>query len=95
MGLLAYNLRYLLRAFYMEGDEVQRSVEWLIRRAVKVASRVSYHSRHWWVHVALALPLRHHYQAVLGQTEWFQLDWVNNDGLLCPQIGETYDFQRS
>jgi hypothetical protein len=66
MGLLAYNLLHLLREFYMEGEEVKRSVEWLIRRVVKVASRVSCHSRYWWVHVATAFPLRHHYQAVFG-----------------------------
>jgi transposase len=66
MGLLAYNLLHLLREFYMEGEDVKRSVEWLIRRVVKVAARVSYHSRYWWVHVASAFPLRHHYQAVLG-----------------------------
>jgi hypothetical protein len=66
MGLLAYNLLHLLREFYMEGEEVKRSIEWIIRRMVKVASRVSYHSRYWWVHVASAFPLRHHYQAVFG-----------------------------
>ena len=66
MGLLAYNLLHLLREFYMEGEEVKRSIEWIIRRMVKVASRVSYHSRYWWVHVASAFPLCHHYQAVFG-----------------------------
>ena len=66
MSLLAYNLLYLLREFYLKGEEVKRSVEWLIRRVVKVAARVSYHSRYWWVHVASAFPLRHHYQAVFG-----------------------------
>jgi len=66
MGLLANNLLHLLREFYIEGEEVKRSVECLIRRIVKVASRVSYHSRYWWVHVASAFPLRHHYQAVFG-----------------------------
>jgi hypothetical protein len=50
----------------MVGEEVKRSIEWIIRRMVKVASRVSYHSRYWWVHVASAFPLRHHYQAVFG-----------------------------
>ena len=35
-------------------EEVKRSVERLIRRVVKVASRVSCHSRYWWVHVASA-----------------------------------------
>ena len=66
MGLLAYNLLHLLREFYLKGEEVRRSVEWLIRRVVKVASRVSYHSRYWWVHMASAFPLRHHYQTMLG-----------------------------
>ena len=40
MGLLAYNLLHLLREFYLKGEDVQRSVEWLIRRMVKVAPRV-------------------------------------------------------
>ena len=66
MGLLAYNLLHLIREFYMVGEEVKRSIEWIIRRMVKVASRVSYHSRYWRVHVASAFPLRHHYQAVFG-----------------------------
>ncbi len=65
-GLLAYNLLHLLREFYMEGEEVKRSIEWIIRRVIKVASRVSYHSRYWWVHAASSFPLRHHYQAVFG-----------------------------
>ncbi len=66
MGLLAYNLLHLVRELYMVGEEVKRSIEWIIRRMVKVASRVSYHSRYWWVHVSSAFPLRHHYQAVFG-----------------------------
>ena len=66
MGLLAYNLLHLVREFYMIGEEVRRSIEWIIRRTLKVASRVSYHSRYWWVHMALAFPLRRHYQAVFG-----------------------------
>jgi hypothetical protein len=89
MGLLAYNLLHLLREFYMEGEEVKRSVEWLIRRIVKVASRVSYHSRYWWMHVASAFPLRHHYQAMLSLADgMFWLDSVKTDGLLWPEIGE-------
>ena len=66
MGLLAYNLLQILREFYMKDEEVKRSIEWLIRRMVKVASRISYHGRYWWVHVASAFPLSHHYRAVLG-----------------------------
>jgi len=66
MGLLAYNLLHLLREFYVKGEEVTRSIEWLIRRTVKVASRISHHGRYRWVHVASAFPLRRHYQAVFG-----------------------------
>ena len=57
---------HTLREFYLEGEEVKRSIEWLIRRIVKVASRVSHHGRYWWVYVASAFPFRHHFQAVLG-----------------------------
>jgi hypothetical protein len=60
------NLLHMQCEFYMEEEEGKRSIEWIIRRMVKVASRVSYHSRYWWVHVASAFPLRHHYQAVFG-----------------------------
>jgi hypothetical protein len=66
MGLLAYNLLHLVREFYMVGEEVKRTIEWIIRRMVKVASRVSYHSRYWWVHVASAILMNHHYRSALG-----------------------------
>lgn len=66
MGLLAYSLLHLVREFYMVGEEVRRSIEWIIRRMVKVGSRVSYHSRYWWVHVASAFPLFRHYQAMFS-----------------------------
>ena len=32
----------------------------------KVGARVSYHARRWYVHVASALPLAHHYRAVVA-----------------------------
>ncbi len=66
MGVLVYNLLHLMRERYIMGEEVKRSVEWLIRRIIKVALRVSYHGRRWWVRVASSFPLAHHYQAVLG-----------------------------
>ncbi len=69
MGILAYSLLQILLEFYMKSEEVKRSIEWIIRRMVKVASRISYHSRYWWVPVASVFPLSHHYQAVLGQVE--------------------------
>ena len=37
-----------------------------IKRLIKVGARVSYHARSWYVHVASASPLAHHYRAVLA-----------------------------
>ena len=61
MGVLAYNLLHMIRQFYVWGEEVRRSIDWLIKRLIKVGARVSYHARRWYVHVASAFPLVHHY----------------------------------
>jgi hypothetical protein len=45
MGVLAYNLLHMIRQFYVWGEEVKRSMEWLIKRLIKVGARVSYHAR--------------------------------------------------
>jgi hypothetical protein len=66
MGAVAYNLLHMVREFHLKSEEVKRSIEWIIRRIIKAASRISYHGRRWWVHVASAFPLAHHYRAVLG-----------------------------
>jgi hypothetical protein len=66
MGVLAYNLLHMIRQFYVWGEEVKWSMEWLIKRLIKVGARVSYHARRWYVHVASAFPLSHHYRAVLA-----------------------------
>jgi hypothetical protein len=66
MGVLAYNLLHMLRQFYLLGEEVKRSMEWLIKRLIKVGAKVAYHGRSWQVHVASAFPLAHHYRAVFG-----------------------------
>ncbi len=66
MGALAYNLLHMLRRFYVKGEGVRRSIEWLIKRLIKVGARVSYHAKKWHVHVASAFPLAHYYRAVLG-----------------------------
>ncbi len=66
MGVLAYNLLHMLRQFYLMREEVRRSIEWLIKRLIKVGAKVAYHSRRWYVHVASAFPLAHHYRAVFG-----------------------------
>ena len=66
MGVLAYNLLHMLRQFYLVGEEIKRSMEWLIKRLIKVGAKVAYHGRRWQVHVASAFPLAHYYQAVFG-----------------------------
>ena len=66
MGVLAYNLLHMLRQFYLIGEEVKRSMEWLIKRLIKVGAKVAYHGRKWQVHVASAFSLARHYQAVFG-----------------------------
>ncbi|MFP6890413.1 MAG: hypothetical protein VCF07_11825 [Nitrospinota bacterium] len=66
MEALAYNLLHMLWQFYVMGEGVRRSVEWLIRRLIKAGARVSYHSKRWRVHVASAFSLAHHYRAVFG-----------------------------
>jgi len=58
MGVLAYNLLHMIRQFYVWGKEVKRSMDWLIKRLVKVGARVSYQARRWYVHVASAFPWR-------------------------------------
>jgi hypothetical protein len=66
MGVPAYNLLHMIRQFYVRGEEVKRSMDWLIKRLIKVEARVSYHARRWYVQVASAFPLAHHYRAVLA-----------------------------
>lgn len=45
MGVLAYNLLHMIRQFYIWGEEVWRSIDWLIKCLIKVGARVSYHAR--------------------------------------------------
>lgn len=66
MGAVAYNLLHMVREFHLKGEDVKRSIEWIIRRIIKAASRISYHGRRWWVHVASSFPLAHQYREVLG-----------------------------
>ena len=67
MRVLAYNLLHIMGEFYVWGEEVRRSIDWLIKRLIKVGARISYHARRWYVHVASAFPLAHHYRAVLAR----------------------------
>jgi hypothetical protein len=66
MGVLDYNLLHMLRQFYLMGEAVKRSMEWLIKRLIKVGAKVAYHGRRWQVHVASSFPLARYYQAVFG-----------------------------
>ena len=50
----------------IQGEDINRSMEWLTRRIIKAAARISYHGRRSLVHVASSFPLAHHYRAVLG-----------------------------
>lgn len=52
MGALAYNLLHTTWDFHLKGENFKRSMEWLIRRRIKAASRISYSGRRCWVHVA-------------------------------------------
>jgi len=66
MSALAYKLLHiLLRQFYLVGEEVIRSMGWLITRPIKVGAKVAYHDRRWHVHVASAVRLARYYQGVI------------------------------
>jgi hypothetical protein len=56
----------MLRQFYLMGEEVKRSMEWLMKRLIKVGAKVAYHGRRWYVHAASAFPLARHYRAVFA-----------------------------
>ncbi len=66
VGVLAYKLLHMLRQFYLVGEEVKRSMEWLIKRLIKVRAKVAYHGGAWHVHVASAFRWARHYRAVFG-----------------------------
>lgn len=66
MGVLAYNLLHKIPEFYLFGEEVRRSIEWLLSRLIKLVAKVVYHSRRWHVHVTSAFPLACYYRVVFG-----------------------------
>ncbi len=65
LGAITYNLIQLLRETAFFGERVRPSVDWIIRRLVKVGARVVYHARRWHVHVASAFPLQRYYRLLL------------------------------
>ena len=66
MGVLAYVLLQVLRQLSLIGEEVNQSVEWLIKLLIKAGDRVSYHARRWHVHAMSVFPLNHDSHAVFG-----------------------------
>jgi hypothetical protein len=66
MEVLVYNLLRMLRQFYLVGEEIKRSMEWMIKRLIKVGAKVAYHGRKWQIHVASVFPLARYYRAVFG-----------------------------
>jgi hypothetical protein len=52
MRVLAYNLLNTLGQFYVMAEEVKRSMECLIRRLIRIETKVAYHGQTWHVHVA-------------------------------------------
>ena len=69
---LAYDLFERVRQFHLRGEKVQRSMEWLIKRPIKVGAKIAYHGRSWQVHVASAFSLARYYRAVFGGRHTFK-----------------------
>ena len=61
-----YNRLHLIRQFYVWGEEVKRSMDWLIKRLIKVGVRVSYHAPRRYIRLASAFPLANYYWALLA-----------------------------
>ncbi len=45
MGVIAYNLLHMFRSFSLNDEEVRRSIEWIIKRLIKVGAKVACHGR--------------------------------------------------
>ena len=52
--------------YVLPADFLQMYVKDKNDKTGEVGARVSYHARRWYVHVASAFPLDHHYRAVLA-----------------------------
>lgn len=66
----------MIRHCYVRGEKVKLSIEWLIKRLIKVGASVSCHARRWNVHVASAFPLAYHYSAGLGSLSFTALGYL-------------------
>ena len=48
MGFLAYNLRHLIRRFYLWGEDTHQSIEWIITRLVKAGPQFNLRENEKW-----------------------------------------------
>jgi hypothetical protein len=74
MSVPSYNRLNMVTQFYLVDEEVKRSMEWLIKRLIKVGAKVAYHGRRRYAHVASAFPLARDYRAVFGlRARWKEM----------------------
>ena len=66
MEVLDYCLFLMLRLFCVEGGDVERSTECLIKRLIEVGAKVVYRCRRWQAHWFQPRPLSRYYRAVFG-----------------------------
>jgi hypothetical protein len=73
----------MIRHCYVWGEEVKRSIEWLIKRLIKVGAGVSYHARRWIVYVPSAFPLAYHYSAGLRSLSFTAMRDLGFEVVVC------------
>jgi hypothetical protein len=66
IGCLTYNLLHTIRDAAFWGESAKPSIDWVIRRFVKVAAKVVYHARSWYVHVASGFSLARYYRIIFA-----------------------------
>jgi hypothetical protein len=66
MTLKPFSVNHLFITYSGKVRAPSFALDWQIKRLIEVEARVSYHARRWYVHVASAFPLAHHYRAVLA-----------------------------
>jgi hypothetical protein len=58
-----------LRRIDVKGESLRRSIEWLIKRLIKIGARGSHHAKRWRVHAASPFPLGCHDKAASATAE--------------------------
>jgi hypothetical protein len=66
IGCHAHNLLHLIRDAGFWGEKVRPSIDWVIRRLVKVGARVVYHAGRWYVHAVSAFSLARYYRIIFA-----------------------------